>query len=157
MPAWSLTECFVCTKDVDVGISNEPKSRLPAWICCQENGRINGRMVEWKPSTSVFLTCFCFILQTENEKDVNGMWKRKNGLIQRESPPGQESPQQVDKAATASLSVPCACTVRLSLILYSYIQHEQRLTGDRGKCCDHHILKTAGVFKVFLFVFICFK
>ncbi|XP_012772497.2 myocardial zonula adherens protein isoform X1 [Maylandia zebra] len=31
---------------------------------------------------------------TENEKDVNGMWKRKNGLIQRESPPGQESPQQ---------------------------------------------------------------
>ncbi|XP_013125179.1 myocardial zonula adherens protein isoform X2 [Oreochromis niloticus] len=31
---------------------------------------------------------------TENAKDVNGMWKRKNGLIQRESPPGQESPQQ---------------------------------------------------------------
>lgn len=53
------------------------------------------------------LDLICFILQTENAKDVNGMWKRKNGLIQRESPPGQESPQQVDEAATASLSALC--------------------------------------------------
>ncbi|XP_008303279.1 myocardial zonula adherens protein [Stegastes partitus] len=30
----------------------------------------------------------------EKEKDVNGAWKKKNGLIQRERPAGRESPQQ---------------------------------------------------------------
>ncbi|KAK9542743.1 hypothetical protein VZT92_000579 [Zoarces viviparus] len=30
----------------------------------------------------------------EKEKDVNGAWKKKNGLLQRESPAGRESPQQ---------------------------------------------------------------
>ncbi|KAG7230485.1 hypothetical protein INR49_024594 [Caranx melampygus] len=30
----------------------------------------------------------------EKEKDVNGVWKKKNGLIQRERPAGRESPQQ---------------------------------------------------------------
>ncbi|XP_068431668.1 protein GRINL1A [Clinocottus analis] len=30
----------------------------------------------------------------EKEKDVNGSWKKKNGLIQRERPAGRESPQQ---------------------------------------------------------------
>ncbi|XP_051799963.1 myocardial zonula adherens protein isoform X2 [Acanthochromis polyacanthus] len=32
--------------------------------------------------------------QAEKEKDVNGAWKKKNGLIQRERPAGRESPQQ---------------------------------------------------------------
>ncbi|XP_067258038.1 myocardial zonula adherens protein isoform X1 [Chanodichthys erythropterus] len=31
------------------------------------------------------------------EKLVNGSWKKKNGLMQRERPPGRESPQQEDK------------------------------------------------------------
>ncbi|TRY97197.1 hypothetical protein DNTS_000485 [Danionella cerebrum] len=31
------------------------------------------------------------------EKFVNGTWKKKNGLMQRERPPGRESPQQEDK------------------------------------------------------------
>ncbi|XP_028258115.1 myocardial zonula adherens protein isoform X2 [Parambassis ranga] len=30
----------------------------------------------------------------EKEKDVNGTWKKRNGLIQRERPAGRESPQQ---------------------------------------------------------------
>ncbi|XP_026234172.1 myocardial zonula adherens protein isoform X2 [Anabas testudineus] len=32
--------------------------------------------------------------KAEKEKDVNGTWKKKNGLIQRERPAGRESPQQ---------------------------------------------------------------
>uniref|UniRef100_A0A7N6B2S3 Myocardial zonula adherens protein n=1 Tax=Anabas testudineus TaxID=64144 RepID=A0A7N6B2S3_ANATE len=32
--------------------------------------------------------------QTNKKKDVNGTWKKKNGLIQRERPAGRESPQQ---------------------------------------------------------------
>ncbi|XP_016367511.1 myocardial zonula adherens protein isoform X2 [Sinocyclocheilus rhinocerous] len=31
------------------------------------------------------------------EKLLNGSWKKKNGLMQRERPPGRESPQQEDK------------------------------------------------------------
>ncbi|XP_029354884.1 protein GRINL1A isoform X3 [Echeneis naucrates] len=31
---------------------------------------------------------------TEKDKDANGVWKKKNGLIQRERPAGRESPQQ---------------------------------------------------------------
>ncbi|XP_016372037.1 myocardial zonula adherens protein-like isoform X2 [Sinocyclocheilus rhinocerous] len=34
---------------------------------------------------------------THGEKLVNGSWKKKNGLMQRERPPGRESPQQEDK------------------------------------------------------------
>ncbi|XP_047437077.1 protein GRINL1A isoform X4 [Mugil cephalus] len=30
---------------------------------------------------------------TDKEKDVNGRWKKKNGLVQRERPAGRESPQ----------------------------------------------------------------
>ncbi|RXN20849.1 myocardial zonula adherens -like isoform X1 [Labeo rohita] len=33
----------------------------------------------------------------EGEKLVNGSWKKKNGLMQRERPPGRESPQLEDK------------------------------------------------------------
>uniref|UniRef100_A0A671YMV9 Myocardial zonula adherens protein n=1 Tax=Sparus aurata TaxID=8175 RepID=A0A671YMV9_SPAAU len=33
---------------------------------------------------------------SEKKTDVNGTWKKKNGLIQRERPAGRESPQQVD-------------------------------------------------------------
>lgn len=32
--------------------------------------------------------------KAEKEKDVNGAWKKKNGLIHRERPAGRESPQQ---------------------------------------------------------------
>lgn len=41
------------------------------------------------------MSCF-FSLQDEKEKDAKKMWKKKNGLIQRERPAGRESPQQVD-------------------------------------------------------------
>ncbi|XP_052459190.1 myocardial zonula adherens protein-like isoform X1 [Carassius gibelio] len=34
---------------------------------------------------------------SSGEKLVNGSWKNKNGLMQRERPPGRESPQQEDK------------------------------------------------------------
>ncbi|KAK7170087.1 hypothetical protein R3I94_000357 [Phoxinus phoxinus] len=34
---------------------------------------------------------------SSGEKLVNGSWKKKNGLMQRERPPGRESPQQEEK------------------------------------------------------------
>uniref|UniRef100_A0A673IDG2 Myocardial zonula adherens protein-like n=1 Tax=Sinocyclocheilus rhinocerous TaxID=307959 RepID=A0A673IDG2_9TELE len=34
---------------------------------------------------------------SQGEKLLNGSWKKKNGLMQRERPPGRESPQQEDK------------------------------------------------------------
>uniref|UniRef100_A0A8C2C5K6 Myocardial zonula adherens protein n=1 Tax=Cyprinus carpio TaxID=7962 RepID=A0A8C2C5K6_CYPCA len=34
---------------------------------------------------------------SQGEKLANGPWKKKNGLMQRERPPGRESPQQADK------------------------------------------------------------
>ncbi|KTG42615.1 hypothetical protein cypCar_00023714, partial [Cyprinus carpio] len=34
---------------------------------------------------------------SSGEKLANGPWKKKNGLMQRERPPGRESPQQADK------------------------------------------------------------
>lgn len=34
---------------------------------------------------------------SQEDKVVNGTWKRKNGLMQRERPPGRESSEQEDK------------------------------------------------------------
>lgn len=42
---------------------------------------------------NTFILFFC--LQAEKEKEINGAWTKRNGLIQRERPAGSESPQQV--------------------------------------------------------------
>ncbi|XP_077085580.1 myocardial zonula adherens protein isoform X4 [Siphateles boraxobius] len=41
---------------------------------------------------------------SSGEKLVNGSWKNKNGLMQRERPPGRESPQQEEKPVTNGIS-----------------------------------------------------
>ncbi|KAK7170088.1 hypothetical protein R3I94_000357 [Phoxinus phoxinus] len=41
---------------------------------------------------------------SSGEKLVNGSWKKKNGLMQRERPPGRESPQQEEKPVTNGIS-----------------------------------------------------
>lgn len=37
----------------------------------------------------------CIFLKVEKDKEVNGTWTKRNGLIHRERPAGRESPQQV--------------------------------------------------------------
>ncbi|XP_051516016.1 myocardial zonula adherens protein-like isoform X2 [Myxocyprinus asiaticus] len=73
------------------------------------------------------------IPKTQNEKvnsedkKVNGSWKRKNALMQRERPPGRESPEQEDKHAVTN-----------GIGMKQPIQHGPRVYGvDQSSGANH--------------------